>query len=403
MTNATCLIWGTPAFEEPTDRDGYVVVSPRAGGKYFITGTATEVLKNHDDRVRARLTSWLVEQRRPENPCPEIHRDTISEAQQTPDSGIPERADGILRYLETRSDHLGDEVTYSVFYSLYAESVPTEHEREYFGLLSHSESINKKDLCFLLDYLDQCGLIENAALDGQMGGCVLTATGYARVEELKKLEAPVEEVGGPHGKDVQPLHQLLQVSRAKLQRWFPADIRAWRKWIVGAIGVAATTVFLFADLTTGLVNYQKIKGWFNADSRPVETTGGDRTSPVQVAPSPNKDADETATPERPTAGSQTQVQTKLDLPSGDPKLAELASQIRKDVESMAKPGEKWTVSDGPRISVTLWNPENPTSGRGYQIDASNRDDLNSVMESLRSHWADRSRKDEEYKRNLFKK
>ena len=263
---------------------------------------------------------------------------------------------------------------------------------------------------------------------GRFGSESVAAFVGMRTEKDETTLYLVGEVERQHGKDVRPLHQLLQVSLAKLQRWSPAGIRAWLK-------MGAASVFFFAALTTGLVNYQKVKGWLNADSRPVEATGGGRTSPVQVAPGPNKDADEHAAPELTPSGSQTKAPNKeepdlqtgppaatesrpaasagappevprqpaanTDGPSGD--LAELASQIRKDVESMAKPGEKWTVSDGPRISVTLWNPKDPTSGRGHQIDASNRDDLNSVMESLRSHWADRARKDEEYKRNLFKK
>ena len=85
------------------------------------------------------------------------------------------------------------------------------------------------------------------------------------------------------------------------------------------------------------------------------------------------------------------------------KLAELASRIRKDVESMAKPGEKWTVKDGPTISVTMQDPKNPTTGRGHQIDASNCDDLKSVMDSIRSQWADRDREEEEYAKALLEK
>ena len=92
-----------------------------------------------------------------------------------------------------------------------------------------------------------------------------------------------------------------------------------------------------------------------------------------------------------------------DGPSGDPELDELASQIRKDVVSMAKPGEKWTVSDGPRISVTLWNPKNPSEGRGHRIDTSNRHDLNSVMESIRSKWKNIAREQEEYAKAMLEK
>ena len=196
-------------------------------------------------------------------------------------------------------------------------------------------------------------------------------------------------------------------------------IRVW--WKKGVVGVGLTVA-----LTTALVNLHVIKGWF---------IGADRTSPVQLAPDPNKYADEHATPERLPSSSQmksldkeepdlqtgppvaTETRTAAPAgaapedspqpaadtggPSGD--LAELASQIRKEVESLAKPGEKWKVSEGPRISVTLYNPRNPTSGRGYEINASNRDDLESVMESLRTEWANRHREDDEYKRSLFKR
>ena len=82
---------------------------------------------------------------------------------------------------------------------------------------------------------------------------------------------------------------------------------------------------------------------------------------------------------------------------------EIADHIRKEVDDLSKSGEKWTVSDGPRISVTMYNPQDPSSGRGQVIDASNYDDLSSVMDSLRSYWADRVRDDEEYAKALSKK
>ena len=93
--------------------------------------------------------------------------------------------------------------------------------------------------------------------------------------------------------------------------------------------------------------------------------------------------------------------TDTDGSSGD--LAELASQIRKEVDGLAKPGEKWQVSDGDRISVSMFNPRNPGQGRGLEINSSNRDGIESVMESLRSEWADRHREDDEYARRLLKK
>jgi hypothetical protein len=60
-----CYIWDTPA-TMPTDSDGdYVYLdSPRAGGKYRMTGTAASTISNLNETQKARLTTWLCRQRR---------------------------------------------------------------------------------------------------------------------------------------------------------------------------------------------------------------------------------------------------------------------------------------------------------------------------------------------------
>ena len=226
------------------------------------------MLESCDDLVKARLTSWLIEQRQLSIEWPGIYSTTISEAQQRQALRAPECADGILKYLKEKSNR-GTIVRYSVFIDPYDKSfmTPTEQEKEYLCLLAHSECINMDDLNVLMDYLEDKGLIKNISRDDKVKGCNLTVEGYARVDELKKLDAPVEEVGRQHRKDVQSLHQLMQVTRARLQQWFLADIRAW--WKIGA-----AVVIPLAALTTLWVNSQEIKGWFTTDSRPVETTGG---------------------------------------------------------------------------------------------------------------------------------
>ena len=97
---------------------------------------------------------------------------------------------------------------------------------------------------------------------------------------------------------------------------------------------------------------------------------------------------------RPTTPQRTTASSKA--------AQEIADHIRKEVESLAKPGEKWTVSDGPKISVVLYNPKNPTSGRGVKINASNLNELGSVMESLRSHWEALAREDADSLKALLK-
>ena len=84
-------------------------------------------------------------------------------------------------------------------------------------------------------------------------------------------------------------------------------------------------------------------------------------------------------------------------------ISEIADRIRKEVESLAKPGEKWAVSGGTRISVSLFNPKKQDQGHGVGIDASNCDEVGSVMESLRSYWEAQAREDEEYEKALSEK
>ena len=141
-----------------------------------------------------------------------------------------------------------------------------------------------------------------------------------------------------------------------------------------------------------------IEDLMQAIAPPVEAVGS--STPARVRPT---------TPQR-TNASSTLRADDLDedmlqesVEQADKAAQEIADRIRKAVESLAKPGEKWTVSDGPRISVTLYNPKNPTQGRGFEINASNWDELGSVMESLRSEWEARRREDEKYAKALLKK
>ena len=70
MQMTMCPIWGTPAQQFPTTRDGRDLVSPCAGGRYAISGTAEALWPDLDDQQRELLTQWIAGQRRAgvENP-----------------------------------------------------------------------------------------------------------------------------------------------------------------------------------------------------------------------------------------------------------------------------------------------------------------------------------------------
>ena len=221
--NSTCLIWRTPAIEESVDgRDGSAIDSPRAGGKYFISGTAMQGLQSRDDLFKARLTSWLVEQRRLGNSCPEISSVTIREAEQRKALRVSERVTSILKYLEEMTTVLGT----TVHYHLRAYPDIDEHERVYvrvyFSLLAHSECVGRDDLFFLLNHLDERGLVRNTNTNNPLRGCVLTVEGYGRLAELEGT--------------------YTDSSRAFVAMWFHPSMReAWEHAIKPAISGAGYT------------------------------------------------------------------------------------------------------------------------------------------------------------------
>ena len=143
-------------------------------------------LKNCEDHLKVRLTSWLVERRCLGNPCPEINSETLKEVQQKKDRRAFERADSILRYLETRSVVLGTRIDYRLPIKLYNRPDVDDSVREYFYLLAHSGCVSENDLSFLLNYLDQSDLIKNTSLDGRRGGYTLTVEGYTRLAKLEE-------------------------------------------------------------------------------------------------------------------------------------------------------------------------------------------------------------------------
>ena len=185
--NTTCAIWDTPATETPVDRDGRAIDSPRAGGKYFVSGTVDAALKERDKHLKVRLTTWLVEQRELGNSSPEITSLTIDDAKQWKDSPVFDRADSILKYLASRSETLGTQIDYRVSIGGFFVAPLDILGKTYFELLAHSGCISSEEFLFLLDYLVRRGLIERSGINNAEQACTLTVDGHARLAELENI------------------------------------------------------------------------------------------------------------------------------------------------------------------------------------------------------------------------
>ena len=155
-----------------------------------MSGTAGAVLRERDERLKARLTTWLVEQRRLGNDCPEVTIATIKEAESGRDLRVAERADGILRYLEAQVPHVGARVAYRVYRHFYQEVYLVPAELIYFQLLARSESVLPEELRFLFHYLQQSGSVEYQGDGVHDTECTLTVPGYERLAALDASHTP---------------------------------------------------------------------------------------------------------------------------------------------------------------------------------------------------------------------
>ena len=180
-----CPIWGTPASVITLDDGNTFVNSPRVGGNYVISDDVRHDIANLDDHTRVHLTTWLLEQRRFGERCPRIANKTIDNIQYFKIAKASERADSLLRYLESRSQKLGEEIVFSTTGAIYDKTPPDEDYRTFLELLSHSRCIEGGELFFLLSYLDDRKLISFGGVDNPPWRCSLTISGFSRLAELE--------------------------------------------------------------------------------------------------------------------------------------------------------------------------------------------------------------------------
>ena len=160
----TCPIWGTKAETSKGERAGVDVNSTRADGRYFMDSTAQAVLRRHDDHVRARLTTWLIEQRRLGVEWPEVTENIIGNAERRHSLAVHERADRLLQFLESRQEHTGAWISIEV--TNRAEQLHGPGHTKFGGaLLAHSESIQPMEVQYLVEQLEKKSFLE-ACLSG---------------------------------------------------------------------------------------------------------------------------------------------------------------------------------------------------------------------------------------------
>ena len=172
MPDNRCKIWPEfiakkVAHSKDESRVIDVIDSPRAGGTYRIDREAAEWCAAHDDhesqRIKARLTTCLINQRMASDDHPMVTRDLINRLREIDDLPKPVRAERLLRKLVDYSHHP---------LKLNPRSIVGSE------LLAWSESVDILELKPLVDLLKSLGYMESQG----MGGMV-TESGHQRIAE----------------------------------------------------------------------------------------------------------------------------------------------------------------------------------------------------------------------------
>lgn len=190
-----CPIWGTPA-EVVTVGENVDVSSPRAGGEYRLTGTACKVLDALPLEARARLTTWLVDQRRAGVKKPVVNVDVLKVSRDRRSLSLGDRKERLFRAIRATNPNLH-------FSFKLAGSVDDDYHFWHRHLGAWTESANPEggDVPRLCELAEEDGLLRRHG-----GHAYLTSQGWSFLEQL-----------GQHGADT---------SQVFVAMWFSPEMQA---------------------------------------------------------------------------------------------------------------------------------------------------------------------------------
>ena len=169
--NPTCPIWGTTVtrIEANTLSTEFLVKdSARAGGDYRIEELAKDDVGALDEKVKAKLTTLLIESRRAGDYSPLITCESVERAKRADPLPVHVRAERLLRYLASKANFIGEGIN---FKRLGNEEA-----------LAWAELTTPFEIAPFLDYLQEMGWVhrDKEDIDSMYE---ITVKGHAHVAE----------------------------------------------------------------------------------------------------------------------------------------------------------------------------------------------------------------------------
>lgn len=144
----TCPIWAAQANRSYEDYHNIIHVnSTRAGGLYTIFKRDKAGAEGLSPIEKAKLTSWIIDQHLAGIDDPKIDCDIIANVTKRRSLSVAERAERLLKHLQSRSRFIGDKVR-----------IRSGDQDD--GMLAWSESYNMHEVFYLLDHLIKRGFVE---------------------------------------------------------------------------------------------------------------------------------------------------------------------------------------------------------------------------------------------------
>ena len=177
MTSASCPIWNTQAELLEKAGDYEIFNSPRAGGKYWISGTARGQVLSFTDQSKKLLTTWLCEQRRTGAEVPKIQSDVLDLVRSRQPLSVPSRLTAALLFLGNSIRELGDYLTIGVA------------NDDTYRCSAFTESRNLKEISELYLMLRNTGFVEGQFSLSGSANVRPTASGWLELENLARRKA----------------------------------------------------------------------------------------------------------------------------------------------------------------------------------------------------------------------
>jgi hypothetical protein len=172
---AACAIWRTPA--EVLENAGQYLVfdSPRAGGKYWISGTAIGIVGSRTNYAKRLLTTWICEQRRAGVERPQVSSEVLDLVLARQPLPIMTRMMSALRFLGSRITQLGDVLRLN-----------QEIDATGLAFLAETESDTIQELYQLLKMLEESGFAKVNFISILGADAQPTVRGWQELDNLKR-------------------------------------------------------------------------------------------------------------------------------------------------------------------------------------------------------------------------